>query len=747
MCELLAPAGDAESFDAALRAGADAVYIGLREFSAREPAENFTLSGLSEAAGKAHLYGAKVYAALNTLVKDAECERFLSLAAEAWDAGADALILQDPYLGRLLKEAYPAMVLHLSTQAGVCNAYGARLAAEYGFSRVIVSRETPLSGIAEIARDMETEVFVQGAMCTCFSGQCTFSAHAGGSSGNRGRCKQPCRRLYSVSRPGYEEPAYALSLSDLCAGTDVLRLKACGVSSFKIEGRMRSAAYVGAAVRYYRDILDGNREALERDFSDLSRAYNRGGYTRGYLYGQDENLLSREVQGHAGERVGTVSSFSKDGKLAFVETGREGYSPAEGDGFKILRGGREAGGAVWTKGCGKTEDGFFLPAAGKRKGDEVRLTRDRRLEEETGRRGRKIPVFYSFEAGPGLIPRAAAVCGGVRAESAGKIPAAPARTAPLTERDVAACFSKTDGLPFAPEKEKITLQGDCFLPKTELNALRRECYGTLAKIRRGERMPLEKKVFPPAAAPESARDGRILAVIDRDFSDPVYRRHPPAHAILRPETLADTDRLSAFCRAAEAAGSRKWLYLPAFLLKEDLPAVEKALPWFDGVYAQSFTALSFCRERGVPLFAGTGFNIFNRRAADAVLSAGAEEFAVSAELSLREAEMFPDGFVFAGGRVGTMELGHCPFRKECAGCDRKVFYTMRDEKGREFPLGRYVLSGCRFEVYNCAVTNAPFVKGKVLADCCALRPEEKETVLSGREDPRMGAGLLRRGVL
>lgn len=747
MCELLAPAGNAESFDAALRAGADAVYIGLREFSAREAAENFTLSALAEAAGKAHLYGAKVYAALNTLVKDAECGRFLSLALDAWNAGADALILQDPYLGRALKDAYPEMILHLSTQAGVCNAYGARLAAEFGFSRVIASRETPLSGVAAIAETIETEVFVQGAMCTCFSGQCTFSAHAGGNSGNRGRCKQPCRRLYSISRPGYEDPAYSLSLSDLSLGKEIRALAARGVRSFKIEGRMRSAAYVGAAVRYYRDILDGNDGALEKDFSALSRAYNRGGYTCGYLYGQDKNLLSRDVQGHAGEKVGTVASFSKDGNLAFVAVSRTDYSPAEGDGFKILRGGREAGGAVWTKGFGKTADGFFLPAKDRRRGDEVRLTSDRRLAEETENRQRKIPVFYSFTAGAGIVPRAETVCGNARAAAGGTVPSAPAKTAPLTERDVEICFSKTDGLPFSPRKERVSLAEDCFLPKAELNALRRECYEDLAAQRMKPRPPLERRNFPPAKAPETARGERILAVIDRDFSDPVYRRFDIAHAVLRPENYADADRLAAFRRRADEAGWVKWLYLPAYLLAEDLAVAEKAVPYFDGVYAQSFTALAFCREKRLRLFAGTGFNLFNRRAADAVLAAGAEEFAVSAELSLRETEMFPDGFVFTGGRAGTMELGHCPFGKACADCGGETLYTMRDERGREFPLARYVLSGCRFEVYNCAVTNAPHVKGKVIADCCALRPEEKETVLSGRDDPRTGAGLLRRGVL
>ena len=197
--EVLAPAGDKTAFEAALAAGADAVYLGLQDFSARKSAANFTVDDLAEAARKAHALGAKVYVALNTLVKEGERENFFVSALQAWNAGADALIVQELFLGRELKRLYPEMELHLSTQAGVCNAEGARLAKEYGFSRIILARETPLSDIARIAAIVETECFVQGALCTCFSGQCYFSSVVGGNSGNRGLCKQPCRKRYSTA--------------------------------------------------------------------------------------------------------------------------------------------------------------------------------------------------------------------------------------------------------------------------------------------------------------------------------------------------------------------------------------------------------------------------------------------------------------------------------------------------------------------------------------------------------------------
>ena len=234
-----------------------------------------------------------------------EIENFFKDMLFAWNEGTDAIILQDVFLGKIAHEKYPEIVLHLSTQAGVCNVYGAKFAKECGFSRVILARETPLSEIAKIAEIIETETFVHGALCTCFSGQCYFSSFAGGNSGNRGRCKQPCRKKYAYDRNGNTEKNYALSLSDLCVGEDITKLINAGVVSFKIEGRMRRPEYVAAAVRYYRNLLDGkgdNASAL----SDLKRTYNRGNYTKGLAFGQDKRFLSTAIQGHLGEKVGVV---------------------------------------------------------------------------------------------------------------------------------------------------------------------------------------------------------------------------------------------------------------------------------------------------------------------------------------------------------------------------------------------------------------------------------------------------------
>ena len=196
MSEILAPAGDKNSALAAINSGADAIYLGLKNFSARSSAENFDEIALNEIVRYAHAFNVKVYVAMNTLVKDSELNGFLSDLLSAWNGGADAIIISDALLGAFIKRNYPEIVLHLSTQAGVCNAYGAKFAKKLGFSRVILSRETSINDIKEIASIIETEVFVQGALCTCFSGQCYLSSFAGGNSGNRGKCKQPCRKRY-----------------------------------------------------------------------------------------------------------------------------------------------------------------------------------------------------------------------------------------------------------------------------------------------------------------------------------------------------------------------------------------------------------------------------------------------------------------------------------------------------------------------------------------------------------------------
>lgn len=684
MTEILAPAGNEQCAYAALHAGADAVYLGLTRFSAREGAENFCVSALEALTRTAHLLGAKVYVALNTLVKDEELPAFFTAAREAWNAGADAILLQDLFLGRALKETYPEIVLHLSTQAGCCNVYGAQLARECGFSRVVLARETPLADLEAVSQIVETEAFVQGALCTCFSGQCYLSSFAGNNSGNRGRCKQPCRKRYTVDRAGFSEPAYALSLADLSAGEDVRKLIRAGVSSLKIEGRMRSAAYVFAAVSYYRALLDGT--PADEAFRDMKRAYNRGGYTRGITLG-DERLLSRDVQGHIGERVGTVARAQ--GKAYFVESG---YAAQKGDGFKILRGGKEAGGARF---AAPARNGFLITSPEKlRIGDEVRLTLCARAEERAlqKRRTRDVSVTVTLRAGEAM-----------RAEGEGVLVTGAvcetAKSAPLTEADVAVCFQKTDGLPFAP---RVSVRTDgVFVPKSALNALRRAFFAALADKLAPSRAPLAERT--PRLPALHTDDGRMTAVI-------VPAGTPAAADIV-------IEKLSSYRGAALSEGA--WLYLPPLLTAADEALLAPVIRSAAGLYCEGTYGVFLAKKYQKPLFAGTGWNLTNR-----VAVAGAAEYAryaaLSKELTVREQDALAakGTFVLSGGDCKVMDLCYCPFQKTCKTCDARAVYTLTDEEGRAFPLRRYAASdGCRFEVYNCLPLAAGVGKPNALADC------------------------------
>ncbi len=287
--ELLCPAGDATALAAAIDAGADAVYLGATQFNARQHATNFTPDALGEAVKLAHAYGVKVYITQNTLVNDRELSAYLSAAESAIMAGIDALIVADPGGAAEIHRRFPHVELHASTQMSGHNTEAARRLCDMGFSRMVCAREMSLADIREFCRSapIEAEVFVHGALCVCHSGQCLFSSAVGGRSGNRGECAQPCRLPY-----GRGKESYPLSLKDLALAEHIPDLIEAGVASLKIEGRMKSAEYVGAVARIYRRLLDERRAADPREMRMLADVFSRGGFTDGYFRGRvDRSML------------------------------------------------------------------------------------------------------------------------------------------------------------------------------------------------------------------------------------------------------------------------------------------------------------------------------------------------------------------------------------------------------------------------------------------------------------------------
>ena len=278
--ELLAPAGDFEALIAAVKAGADAIYIGGKSFSARAFAKNFDLDEISLAVKYTHLHGVRLYVTINTLVYDKELPLAIEYAGELYKRGVDAIIAADVGLIRAIRKYVPSLEIHASTQMGIHNSYGANEAAELGCERVVLAREVSLEDINSITDRCRptTEIFLHGALCVCHSGQCLFSSMVGGRSGNRGECAQPCRLPYNEK--------YPLSLKDLSLAEHIPALISSGVASLKIEGRMKSPGYVYRVTKIYRRLLDEGRSATEAEVRELEEIFSRGGFTDGYFTGR-----------------------------------------------------------------------------------------------------------------------------------------------------------------------------------------------------------------------------------------------------------------------------------------------------------------------------------------------------------------------------------------------------------------------------------------------------------------------------
>lgn len=295
--ELLAPAGSMEALRAAVCNGADAVYLGADTFNARINARNFSAADLQEAVVYCHVRGVKVHLTLNTLVLDREMPRAAELIRLATSCGVDAFIVQDLGMVSLCRQLAPDVPIHASTQMSIHSLEGVMEAAALGCSRVVLARELPAEEIAHICKKspVEIEVFVHGALCMCYSGQCYLSSVIGRRSGNRGQCAQPCRLPYGYGR--FESTRYPLSLKDNCLAGELDELRRMGVASIKIEGRMKRPEYVAIVTRAYRTVLNGGK-LMPSDLQELETAFSRQGFTDGYFRGQTgSDMFGRRQEG------------------------------------------------------------------------------------------------------------------------------------------------------------------------------------------------------------------------------------------------------------------------------------------------------------------------------------------------------------------------------------------------------------------------------------------------------------------
>ena len=655
-CELLVPVGGIEQLIAAVENGADAIYLGGRAFNARINAGNFDDREMNEAIDFVHKRGVKAYITMNTLLTEEELEEALRYAAFLYEAGADALIVQDMGLGMLVRRCFPDFSLHLSTQASVYDLRGAQSAYQLGYERVVLARELPFSEIRRICEraEAEIEVFVHGALCFCYSGQCQMSRRFGGRSGNRGQCAQPCRLPYQTLGRKKEEAEpfrHPLSPRDLCLVERIGDLARAGVSSLKIEGRMKSAEYVAVVTAIYRKYLDlyqerGGYTVTEEDRLALEQIFNRGGFTEGYFDGDPGRaLMAGDIPKHRGVLIGRVERRAGDGELVDVKLNRK---LSIGDGVEI-QGEKTAGNIVTyyrerKDGTVRIGDirGRVKPGAPLyRITSKAQLTEARRTfagkTYQEGKFLRKTGVDMRFtcsregklrlELISPLLEEAVSV-------ETGPFAFDEARNADVSRMEKS--LRKTGNTPFRAEKIEIGPTADRNIPVSLINDIRRQGLQQLA-----DRLAFKRKA-PEVCLPERKESGfgRPNRLEMYFFTWESFRdwRMPEELRRLEAET-------AALIPLAEFASHR-----------EELPADRNVIPYitnisrgkedafieanFDllctylrdtGLYIGNLSWIQRFSEAGVPVYGDYGLNVCNFAAAAAYETLGAVYCAESLE--------------------------------------------------------------------------------------------------------------------
>ena len=400
--EILSPAGSREALERAQAAGADAVYLGYAAFSARAGAGNFDREQLEEAIRFAHLHHIRVYVTVNTLIKNEELEAVYGLLRMLNHLRADGILVQDLGVLRMARNCFPGLRVHASTQMAIHNRTGVRWCAGMGIRRVVLARECSLEEIRKcVGNGPEIEVFCHGAQCVSVSGECLFSSMVGERSGNRGRCAQPCRKIYSLDgRKG----AW-LSPRDLCLRDRMPELAEAGAASLKIEGRLKRPEYVYTVTQSYRRGMDSLEEGLFRhadsaETEGLKQVFHRGGFMEGYAFGaEDAGVIQPQGVNHQGLLLGEVAESR--GNTAWIRLEKTLH---DGDGLRIRRGSRE--GEMIYSGketpAGGTAQIHLREGLRAEKGDLVfRLTDSRQTAQALAAPLRRIPVEMRIEAWPG----------------------------------------------------------------------------------------------------------------------------------------------------------------------------------------------------------------------------------------------------------------------------------------------------------------------------------------------------------
>lgn len=751
--ELLTPAGNMNSFYSAVENGADAVYIGTKEFSARQYAENFTDKEIASAVKYAHLRGVKTYLTLNTLIFDDEFNKAMEIVYNACCNDIDAVIVQDLGLASKIRKYFPQLRLHASTQMTVHNFEGVNLLKKLGFSRVVLSRELSLEQIAEInnkLQDIELEIFVHGALCVGYSGQCLLSSMIGDRSGNRGRCAQPCRQPYElidkITNQKIEDiDGFLLSTKDLCTLGILPDIVNSGLKSLKIEGRMKSPEYVATVTRIYRKYLDfislGRKYTVsDSDYEDLKLVYNRGGFTKGFIGGESgADLMSQEFASHNGIIAGKVIDFDEKQKLVTLELAtRLGH----GDVIKIKP--NDEGCTTVTK---IILDGEKIKSA--RPEEIVRIGTnqnwknveiaykvfDKKLSEKaaktySGKIVKRVPLYAEFNLAYGNpIELSVWDDEGTRVDIKGNKPADEAKKISLSPEKVLEQLESMGNTPFYLAKAQIEMEAELFLPLAEINEVRRKAIEAISKerIERAKKTCMDEKSFKGIIAKLAVEQPKAMADKKKELSIVL-----PDSELL--ETIKDLDFKRVYIPARDFFEDKiipntidklinndkeVFLAFPRITTKTEHDEIYEKIKRinnynFSGALIGNLGQVKMFKIiKDFKVQAGFSFNVFNKFAVEKLKSMGIDGVTMSPELDLKHLlKIVENGEItkeiIVHGNFPLMVSNFCIIQgalkkdskdeKACGLCKDREFGLV-DKTLVEFPL-KINKRQCGFELYN-----------------------------------------------
>ena len=623
--ELLAPAGDLEAGYAALYFGADAVYLGLKSFSARAGATNFTPQELNEFTAYAHYLNRKVYVTVNTVIQDHELDALLQTLDVCSAAKVDGIILQDMGVARVIRESYPELVLHASTQMAVHNKEGALALKKLGFSRVVLARELTQKEIAEIAAipGLETEAFIHGALCYAYSGLCLFSSMVGGRSANRGKCQYPCRALFQKG----DKETHCFSMKDMALGEAVLKMP---VTSLKIEGRKKKALYVAAVVDYYRQILDAGHADPKRA-ENIKQIFSRA-WTTFHFNGKNNDVIDPDFVGHRGLVIGKVDAVLGR-RLCFTPT----HPVARYDGLQIDLPGDEKPFGFSVQEMSVNHKSVFEVKAGQHvqillpphspfmpKGAAVYLASSSRVKGsydfEKPKPGQyktrpQVDVKITFEKG-----KVVAEAQGVSKTLTGDF--APAENMQKMIDSTIKTFQKDNDYAFSANVS-VENKVDIFVPISALNNLRRDLYNDIV---------IEEKhgVLPPTTTHKHAE---AKWLVKTDDLKKIAELNPDDFAEILVQLSSDFDLENL----KTLSKNKVRLALPTVVRepKQYASLIQKALAggyhkWEIG----NWWGLEMLPKKGIDLSFDTPFYMLNRESTAFAKELGADRVALSVEDTL-----------------------------------------------------------------------------------------------------------------